>query len=222
MSTCAVTARDAFIRYLKQSVLPANTPEIQRVSVALYRLLGRGVPVTRDEFGVACDLSQERIGQLLDELPPTALEFDARGAIAAFGGLSLGPTHHRFVTGEVELHTWCVFDALFLPEILGKPAILLTRCPASGAELTVDLSPGEVRAARPSDAVMSIVGPDRQACCNNLRKAFCDKVNLFQSLQAFMAWSRRQEDMGCVTLGEAQHFARQRNALRYPDVQLGA
>ena len=221
MTTCAADPRDAFIRYVKQSLLLANTPEIQRVSIALYRLLGRGSPVTREQLAGACGFSQERIGQLLDELPLTALDMDTSGTVKAFGGLSLEPTHHRFIMGAVELHTWCVFDALFLPEILGKPASLVTHCPASGAELTAELSPGEVRAVRPPDAVMSIVGPDRAACCNNLRKAFCDKVNLFRDPQTFAAWSRGREDTGCVTLGEAQLFARQRNALRYPDVQLG-
>ncbi len=222
MTARALDLRAAFVRYLEQGLPLANTPEIQRVSVALYRLLGRGLPATREALGVACGFSQERIGQLLGELPPTGLELDARGDVVAFGGLSLAPTHHRFVAGGVELHTWCVLDALFLPEILGKGAILVTHCPASGAELTVELSPREVRAARPSGTVMSIVGPDRQACCDNLRKAFCDKVNLFKDEPTFMAWSRRREDMGCVTLEEAQLFARQRNALRYPDIQLGA
>jgi alkylmercury lyase len=222
MSTHADTTREAFVQYLRQGLLPANTPEMQRMSVTLYRLLSSGTPVTRERLGVACGFSQERIGQLLKELPPTALEWDEGGAVMAFGGLSLQSTHHRFVTGEVELHTWCVFDALFLPEILGKPAILVTHCPASGAELTAELAPGEVRAARPPDSVMSIVGPDRQACCDNLRKAFCDKVNLFQDTRTFMDWSRGRDDIGCVTLEEAQLFARQRNAWRYPDILAGS
>ena len=192
------------------------------MGVTLCRLLSGGTAVTREQLGVACGFSQEQLGQLLKKLPATALELDARGAVVGFGGLSLRPTRHQLITGEVELHTWCVFDALFLPEILGKPAILVTHCPSSGAELTVELSPGGVRAARPKDSVMSIVGPDRQACCDNLRKAFCDKVNLFQDEPTFTAWSRGRKDMGCVTLEEAQLFARQRNALRYPDIQLGA
>ena len=222
MTSCGLDAREAFVEYLNEGLLPANTPELQRMSVALYRLLGRGLPATREQLAIACRFSKEQIGQLLKEFPPTALEFDARGAVTAFWGLSLAPTRHRFVIGQVELHTWCVFDALFLPEILGKPGVLVTHCPASGTELAAELSPGELRAARPPDAVMSIVGPDRKACCDNLRKAFCDKVNLFRDSPTFAAWSRGREDIGCVTLEEAQLFARRRNALRYPDVKLSA
>ncbi len=222
MATSALDPRAGFVRYLRQGFLRANTPEIQRMSVALARLLGRGLPVTREQLAAACGSSRERIGELLDEFPQSALELDARGAIIAFSGLSLAPTRHSLVTDARELYTWCVLDALFMPEILGTNAILTTHCPASGAGLIVDLSPGIVRAARPSGTVMSIVGPDREACCDNLRNAFCDKVNLFRDAQTFAAWARGRGDIGCVTLAEAQDFARQRNALRYPDVQLGA
>ncbi len=67
---------------------------------------------------------------------------------------------------------------------------------------------------------MSIVGPDSEACCDDLRKAFCDHVNLFKDEQTFTAWSQARQDVGSVPLQEAQLFARQRNALRYPDVEL--
>lgn len=68
---------------------------------------------------------------------------------------------------------------------------------------------------------MSIVTPDNEACCSDLRAAFCEHVNLFRDEQTFNAWSRSRHDLGCVTLQVAQLFARQRNALRYPDVELG-
>ena len=220
MTTRALDPRAGFVQYLKQGYLRANTPEIQRMSVMLTRLLGRGRPVTPQELAAACGVSRDRIGQLLGEFPPSALEWNAEGAITAFGGLSLAPTRHRLVAGGRELYTWCVLDALFLPEILGADAILRTHCPVSATELTVDLSPGTVHAARPSGTVMSIVGPDREACCANLRTAFCDKVNLFRDAQTFATWSRGRDGVGCVTLAEAQDFARQRNALRYPDIDL--
>jgi alkylmercury lyase len=222
MTVRDVDTRSAFLRYLREGLLPASTPEMQWASVALYRLLGRGAPATCEELSAACGLTRERGEQLLAEIPSTSLVVDEHGAVIAFGGLSLAPTRHLFIAGEIELHTWCVLDALFLPEILGKSAILVTRCPASGTELTVELAPGELRAARPSDLVMSILAPDRNACCANLRAAFCDHVSLFRDRRAFEAWPGRREGMECVDLTEAQLFARQRNASRYPDVVLAA
>lgn len=210
----------AFADYLTRRLLGVNAPELQRLSVALYRLLGRGAPVEYEKLGAACGVSAERAGQLLSEFPPTTVALDGHETILAFGGISLVPTDHRFVCEDVELYTWCVFDGLFLPEILRKTATLVTHCPGSGAELTVELAPGKVRAARPSDCVMSIVSPDIKACCDNLRKAFCDHVNLFKDERTFLAWSQNRQDVGCVTLEDAQLFARRRNAMRYPDLEM--
>jgi alkylmercury lyase len=117
---------------------------------------------------------------------------------------------------DAGLYTWCVFDAVFLPEILGKPATLVTHRPGSGVEITVELAPGRVRSASPSGCVMSIVTPDSDACCVNLRKAFCDHVNLFKDEQTFMAWSQGRQDVGNVTLQVAQLFARQRTRCGIP------
>ena len=214
--------REAFDVYLRRRVLTENTPELQRLSVELFRLLGRGVPVTREQLGIACGLPTGRIDELQLEFPPTNFGFDEDGQVIAFGGLNLVPTHHRFDTEDAGLYTWCVFDALFLPEILGKPATLVTRCPGSGVELTVELAPGKVRSAPPSGCVMSIVAPDSDACCVNLRRAFCDHVNLFKDERTFTTWSQVRQYAAYVTLPEAQIFARQRNAMRYPDVKLNA
>jgi alkylmercury lyase len=112
----AVDTRAAFADYVGRRLLTVNPTEMQRLSVVLYRLLGRGAPVAHDQLGATCSISRERVAQLLLEFPPTALALDERGAIIAFGGLSLTPTHHRFVTKEVTLYTWCVFDSLFLPK----------------------------------------------------------------------------------------------------------
>jgi alkylmercury lyase len=210
----------AFADYLKRRVPTENTPELQLLSITLYKLLGRGAPVALGQLGIACGLSKEKIEKLLLEFPAAYVGFQDDGKIIACGGLSLVPTHHRFDTQEAGLYTWCVFDALFLPEILGNPATLVTHCPASGVELTVELASGEVRSASPSGCVMSIVTPDSRACCDNLRTAFCDHVNLFKDEQTFMAWSRGRRGVGSVTLQQAQMFARQRNAWRFPDVEL--
>jgi Alkylmercury lyase len=98
----------------------------------------------REQLATACSVPQDRIEPFLREFLPSAVALDHRGVIIAFSGLSLVPTHHRFAVDGTMLFTCCAFDALFLPEILGKPATLITRCPGSGAELSVELAPGEV------------------------------------------------------------------------------
>src|SRR5438874_2494923 len=66
----AIDTHAAFTAYLKRRVLAQNTPEMQRLGVALYRLLGRGAAVAREQLGAACGISPERLAQLLSEFPP--------------------------------------------------------------------------------------------------------------------------------------------------------
>jgi len=214
--------RVVFSKYLDQRAPTVRSPQKQELSIALYRLLAHGTPVLPERLGEGSGISGQEAMRLLSDASPAATVLDEQGAIVAFGGLSLVSTRHRFVTQEAGLFTWCVFDALFLPEILGTSATLITRCLGSGVELTVELTPDGVREAPSSDCVMSIVAPDSEACCTDLRKAFCDHVNLFRDEQAFRVWSRGRRGIGCVAIQEAQHFARRRNALLYPDAGLGA
>lgn len=222
MSSRTTEIHAAFIDYLERGLLAVNSPELQRLSVTLYRLLARGAPLARAELALACELTEERLDQQFSQLLPTSLETDDRGAIVAFGGLSLRPTRHQFVAARTKLYTWCVFDALFLPQILNKPATLVTRCPILQKELIVELAPGRLRVAEPTDCVMSIMAPDREACCSNLRRAFCDRVNLFVDRAAFAQWSSGNNNSDWITLAEAQLLARRRNELRYPAVALAA
>lgn len=114
-------------------------------------------------------------------------------------------------------HTWCVFDALFLPEILGKPATCVTRCPTTETEIEIALGPTYIVSSQPSEPVMSIVAPDRAACCDTLKGAFCDHVNFFVDEYAFRDWAADRSDVASVSLQDAHDLARESNQHRHGD-----
>jgi hypothetical protein len=64
---------------------------------------------------------------------------------------------------------------------------------------------------------MSIIAPDSAACCENLRGAFCNHVNLFIDDCAFRDWATDRPDVAFVSLEEAHELALQRNRYRYGD-----
>src|SRR2546422_6561781 len=47
---------------------------------------------------------------------------DDEGRVLGFGGLAAAPMHHRLEVDGRTLWTWCAWDSLFIPEILGKRA----------------------------------------------------------------------------------------------------
>ncbi len=207
-------------KFLAEGYLARNTRDIQRLSLATYRLLALGRPVSMSLLEEKLDVPKGEVSALLDALPPSVLERDDEGSIVAFIGLSLSPTAHSFVLGERTLYTWCVLDALFLPELLGERARVATNCPSSGGAITLEVAPDRIVASSPPGVVMSVVAPDAEACRDNLRGAFCSNVNLFANAESFASWAKERTGVACVPLAEAFDLARTRNRERYPDIDL--
>ncbi len=197
-----------------------NRPEMQRIAVALYRLLSAGSPVALKAIADASGVAMTEVRKRLGDVPPSWIELDQSGSVICFGGLALGATRHRFSLRQSTLYTWCAFDALYLPEILREPARLTTACPATGDTIEVAVGPDELGAVAPSDAVMSIVEPDLDACLEDVRGAFCCHVNLFVDKAAFDRWNRGSDHVTRLSVKDAHALALMRNAARYKDIRL--
>jgi len=187
------------------------SPDLQRLSLMLYRLLAEGTPVSRQALA--------KTGDLIDQIPASTLVWE-NGSIVAYGGLSLRPSDHVFDVAGRRFYTWCVFDGLFLPEIIAQPATLTTRCPTTNAVIEVEIEPGALRSHQPAAPVMSIVAPEIAACVENLRGAFCQHVRFFVDETAFRDWARRRDGVTSIDIAEAYELARQRNAHRFAAVEL--
>ncbi|MFP6774836.1 MAG: organomercurial lyase [Alphaproteobacteria bacterium] len=217
--TAAANTREMARQYIHDGLLFFSGEEMQRFSIAICRRLAAGRPAAMAALGEDLGLAPARVEALLQGYPASGMDIDADGAVIACGGLSLAETAHIFEIDGRMLHTWCVLDALFLPEIIGKPAILRTRCAGSGDRIEVHLAPDRIISHSPNGVVMSIVGPDRQACRDNLRGAFCQHVLLFRDAPAFHDWARDRDDVAMVSLQEAHEIGVERNASRYPDIR---
>jgi len=206
--------------FLSTGYLAENTSSIQKLSVGIYRLLGNGTAVTFAALAQKLSMDVKETGTLLSELPPSAIQYNDGGVITAFIGLSLAPTPHRLLLDHRVLYTWCVFDGLFLPEILGKSANIITHCPVTGEKISVHLASDKLISYEPRDAVMSVVTPDAQSCRNNLRGAFCEHVSFFLDTETFRLWAENKENIKMMALEDAYLLARQQNKARYKDIHL--
>jgi len=184
----ASSMEDSFHAYLREGHFLVDNPELAPLSLVLYRCLGEGSPVERATVAKELSLSSREVDRLITLLPASTIDLDGEDAVIGFGGLSLGKANHVFCVGQLKLHTWCVFDALFLPQILGKPATSITHCPKTGKEIVVAIDPTKGVGCELVRPVMSIVAPGKTACCENLRGAFCDHVNFFVDEIAFRGW----------------------------------
>ncbi len=204
-----------FRSYLREGHFLSGEEHLIPLTLALYRRLSIGLPVMQSALADDMNLPVNVVNTFISELPKSTMDTDRNSAIVAFGGLSLTPANHTFLIEDQTLHTWCVFDALFLPQLLGKSATCMTICPTTERQIKIELTPTAIASTDPSKPVMSIVAPDRDACCANLRGAFCDHVNFFADEDTFRQWAGNRTDVIGVSLDEAQELAHLRNHYTY-------
>ena len=129
------------------------------LAVALLRELALGEPVTAGALAAATARDDANVTAALARWPN--VELGDRGRVVAFSGLSLRPTGHHFEVGGRQLYTWCAWDTLFLPAMLGQPARVLSHCPVTGAEVRLTVEPDGVRESHPDPLRVSFPGPER-------------------------------------------------------------
>lgn len=207
-----------FERFFQEGYAEAKPPELQEASLAIYRALLKGSAVDLNIIAKDLKLSRGKLDQVLALLPKSTIDFDENGKIVAFVGFSLIPANHQFFAGGKEFYTWCVFDALFLPSLLQTGARLVTKCPETDEKIEVYLSDQTVLSASPAAPVLSLVATTGDACCHDIRGAFCNHVNLFKDQATFDTWSKGKDRTLAVPLKKGFAMALQRNEWRYPDI----
>ncbi len=187
----------------------------QRVGLAVYRAMASGNPVDVNTLVDVVGLPVVRIGELMSEWP--GVYRDEEDRIIGFWGLAIRGTSHRFRLGKNQLYTWCAWDALFLPEIIGATADVVSKCPSTGTEVRLRVSPNRVEAAEPAGVVVSLLGPEHcDVDGNRIISTFCNHIHFHASREAGEAWAaEKKNDTFMLTLEEAFELGRLANAVRY-------
>lgn len=208
------------IEFLSDEYLNNNTYATQKISVEIYRLLSKGKPISIISLANKMNMKEKNLKTLLSTFPSSAIEYNKNSDITAFIGLSITPTKHTLFVDDTKLYTWCVFDGIFLPEILGKPVNIVTHCAATNETISVHLKPNSFFLSDPRESVMSITIPNAQSCKDNIRGVFCNYVNFFSNVKSYNMWKRNNKNTEMLTLEQACVLAKQLNEKRYKDINL--
>lgn len=202
------------------NLFPKLTPDEQRISVALYRLLMQGRPVAREMLAAQVGLSLAQLDAVLRGWYDVF--YDAAGEIIGYGGLTLEQMKHRFrVNGRV-LYTWCAWDTLFIPQILGAVAEVESTCPVTGDAILLTVGPSEIQAVCPDTTAVSFVTPEQAQLKENIVLNFCHYVHFFRSAEVAETWLSKQPGTRLLTLAEAWALGRETNAAQYSAINLAA
>jgi alkylmercury lyase len=182
-----------------------------RLVVGVMRALAEGRPVTTDrvarlarEAGIAPDDA--------DALLHPMTERNAAGDIVGAYGLSLNDYPHRFFLDGVRFSTWCAEDALFMPMVLDRSAVVESPSPLSGKTIRVQINPRQVEDVEPADAVVSLVIVDSVAravnCREALQGAICQQIHFFASRAEAEQWAAGRDDIEILSIAEGFQLAR--------------
>ena len=179
----------------------------QRLAIELYRLLAAGGPVSPERLARRAALPPGRVARLLESWP--GVYFDLRGNVIGFWGLAQAAAMppHRFEVGGQKLSTWCAWDALFLPVILGKSARVESTCATTGERISLTVGPDGVGEVSPPAAVLSFLRPGEKFD-DDVILNFCHYVLFFSSEEAGSEWVSRREGAFLLTLGEGFELGR--------------
>ncbi|MFG2616657.1 organomercurial lyase [Streptomyces sp. NPDC048507] len=146
-------------------------------------------------------------GEVLDRFRAMDFELETDGGDAARGGaiigagVSLDPgrpyameLRGRRVTG------WCVMDVLMFPVVYAEPASRVTgRCAATGAPVSLTVTPGGVRDLTPASASVTLA----PATGADIREVFCNRVNFYATPALAGAAVAADPDLAACSVAEA-------------------
>jgi alkylmercury lyase len=199
--------------------LASFSPEEQRAAVALYRELAKGRDDDAEQFARALDTTPAAARALLERDAIKCFVYpDPEGRVIGFGGLAAAPMHHRFEVSGRTLWTWCAWDSLFIPEILGRQARVNSPDPESREVVRLTVSPERVESLVPAEAVVSFIQPEAevfQSSAANVMVKFCHYVFFFSSRRSGECWVAKHPHTFLYSLAEAFALAKRFNARNF-------
>jgi alkylmercury lyase len=190
----------------------------QRLSLELYRMLAEGRPVSRGSLAQRLEISDETVERILDGWPGVFFDPDRR--VVGYWGLSLPSTYcgpHRLTIDCRSLSTWCAWDTLFLPQLLGRAAEVETVSPNERAPVRLTVTPERVERVDPRDASMSFLLPDPATVQKDVVTSFCHFVHFFPSRRAGENWALHHPGTFILSIEAAYALGRRKNAAQYRD-----
>jgi alkylmercury lyase len=141
---------------------------------------------------------------------------DDRGRVLGFGGLAATSIHHhRFEVDGRALSTWCAWDSLFIPEILRRPARVLSPDPENGEIVRLVVTPERFESVEPKETLISFIRPEAEAfgtSASNVTAKFCHFIFFFASRPSGERWVDKNPGTFLYSLGDAFALAKRFNA----------
>lgn len=205
---------DKILHFFPKAFIQMSEQE-QQVSMHIYRSMAQVKPLSAKLIASSLGLSLELVTRILNGW--NNIYYSNDGNIIGYWGLSLSKTKHRFEVDGHGLYTWCAWDALFIPKIIGKTAIVASVCPVTGYPIQLTISPDAIESAKPAGVVISFIKPEAAKVQESIVTHFCHYVYFFSSENAGQRWVSGNPGTFLLSLIEAFALGHRKNKLQYKD-----
>jgi alkylmercury lyase len=152
---------------------------------------------------------------ILEDWP--GVYYDDQKRVIGFWGLAIPEMPHRLVVDGKVLHTWCAWDSLFIPGILGKAARVESTDPETGESVRLSVSADGLQDVSPRHTVVSFLAPQTRFDAN-VRQNFCHFVHFFASENSARRWTGHHPGTFILSIDAAYKLGKIVNARHYRDV----
>jgi hypothetical protein len=182
-------------------------PTTRAVYQQFLRLFAQtGRPPTSEALASAINLSDPAaINHHLHQLETigSIYRHPVSGQIVSAYPFSAIPTAHRVTLGgNPAVYAMCAIDALGMPFMFDRDAVIHSSCQQCGKELTVHITNGTISTAIPGEIVVVYASAPADCCAATDQ---CPYINFFCSLEHAQSWhiSQPQPTAKVMSLSEA-------------------
>jgi alkylmercury lyase len=210
-----INQNQLFIREQLKKVLPPIKEREQRVALAIYRLLAQeGTPLTLSALSQTVEMPLRYLESMTKKWPD--LHRNDLGEIEAYAGLSTSKTRHSLFIENRKLYTWCAWDTLFIPSLIGLRAVIQSTCPQTGHLIELEVEGYRLMKQPQEPVVMSFLMPDNDFLLENIKNQFCCHIYFFKNAKAGQEWLSAHPGCMLLSLEAATEVGRIQNSLRFP------
>lgn len=195
------------------SQYPVPTEREQDVSLKLFHLLTEGNPVEIRDLAESVDLPHSIVSEMIEKW--SDVYYDDKQHIIGHGGLTFKPTKHKIMFDDHTLYTWCAWDTLFLPAILGKTLDIESQCPVDDSIVWVRVNQEGVQAIEPKEAMISFMLPSKECIQKDIQSNFCYYVNFFPSAKIGEQWVQQHSKTYLISIEEAFKIGQIKNQAQF-------
>jgi alkylmercury lyase len=185
------------------------------IALSIYRGLSSGEPLSFDKIGELSSIDGVTIRKVVKEWP--SVYFDDHERIIGFWGLTINPiSDHILTVGGIDLYAWCAWDTLFIPELLGRPANIRSKCRTTGSEIKLVVDENEIKNISPRSVVLSFI--ECEKIDDNLISSFCHYIHFFADTASAEKYISEAKDTFILSLSDAYEVGIMKNKHQFGEL----